>query len=329
MVEPMTDFATEIETHRRELRVHCYRMLGSFDEAEDLVQETMLRAWRGRSTYEGRASVRAWLYRIATNACLDFLDAHPRELPVLDLPSTRDSDLTPQPAVAVPWLQPFPDRLLEPDAVVVARETVELAFLAAIQHLSPRGRAALLLRDVLGWSARETAAALGTTPASVNSTVQRSRAALKEHLPARRTEWQAGEASEAERAVVARYMTALVEHDEATFAELLREDVRCSHASGAGGHSGPEPTWYSGLSTVLKAWEPAFRGEYAAPFRVLPISANGLPALATYVRVDGVFRAFGINALRISEGKVAEVITFSTAAFPAFGLAETWPDLPS
>ncbi|WP_326566952.1 RNA polymerase subunit sigma-70 [Amycolatopsis rhabdoformis] len=317
----MTDFATETETHRHELRVHCYRLLGSFDEAEDLVQETLLRAWRGRGTYDGRASLRAWLYRIATNACLDHLDAHPRELPVLDLPSTPGSDLAPRPDVAVPWLQPVPDDVL---GEVVARETVELAFLAAIQHLSPRRRAAVVLRDVLGWSARETAAALGTTPASINTTVLRGRAELKEHLPARRTEWSAS-GSDEERAVVARYMAALVEHDEAAFAELLREDVRCSHAPGAGGHVGAEPAWYAGRTDVLEGWAPALRGPDAVAFRVLATRANGLPALATYVRRDGEFRAFALNVLRIDQGTVAEVTTFAPTMLRLFEFPQVLP----
>ncbi|GAA3558816.1 RNA polymerase subunit sigma-70 [Amycolatopsis ultiminotia] len=315
----MTDFATETEPYRHELRVHCYRMLGSFDEAEDLVQETLLRAWRGRSTYEGRASLRAWLYRIATNVCLDHLEAHPRVLPTLDLPVTHDSDLAPRPDVAVPWLRPVPDSLLEPDAVVVARETVELAFLAAIQHLSPRQRAALVLRDVLGWSARETATALGTTPAAVNSNVLRARAELQEHLPAQRTEWASGSGNEEERAVVAKYVSALVDHDEAALSELLREDVRCSHAPGAGGHMGPEPMWYAGRASVLEGWAPALRGDDKVDFRVRETRANGLPALATYVRIDGEFRAFALNTLRIHGGKVAEVTTFGPESLSVFG----------
>ncbi|MET7990046.1 RNA polymerase subunit sigma-70 [Amycolatopsis sp. NPDC005232] len=317
----MTDFATETETHRHELRVHCYRLLGSFDEAEDLVQETLLRAWRGRGTYDGRAGLRAWLYRIATNACLDHLTAHPRELPVLDLPTAGGSDLAPRPDVAVPWLQPVPDDVL---GEVVARETVELAFLAAIQHLSPRRRAAVVLRDVVGWSARETAAALETTPASINTAVLQGRASLKEHLPQRRTEWSS-EGSDEERAVVARYMAALVDHDEEAFASLLREDVRCSHGPGAGGHVGAEPTWYAGRETVLEGWAPALRGPDAVAFHVLATRANGLPALATYLRLDGAFRAFGLNVLRIARGNVAEVTTFAPAVFELFDFPQTLP----
>ncbi|MFD9961068.1 RNA polymerase subunit sigma-70 [Amycolatopsis sp. NPDC058986] len=328
-------FSSLVERHRRELRVHCYRMLGSYDEAEDQVQETFLRAWRKRETYQAKASFRAWLYRIATNACLDFLDATTRKLPTLDLPVTEDSDLAPRPAVAVPWLQPYPDHLLEsvadkdgePDAVAVARETIELAFLAAIQHLPVRTRAVLILRDVLGWSAKEAASLLETTPASVNSALQRGRAELKEHLPACRAEWRPA-ASADERALVRRYMTAVVECDEDALAELLREDVRCSHQAGAGGWMGPDPTWYGGLAEVLEGWAPALRGANALDFAMRLTSANGQPAVASYIRwpsEDREFHAFALDVLSIMDGKVAEVVNFVPAVFPSFGLPMTLP----
>src|SRR5690242_13674228 len=193
-------FGARVEPHRRELHVHCYRLLGSFDDAEDLVQEAFLRAWRRRETYAGRASVRAWLYRIATNACLDALDKRPRR-------PTADGE--------VAWLQPYPDDLLAqlpdhregPEDVALSRETVELAFIAAIQHLAPLPRAVLVLRDVLGCSARDTAALLETTEASVNSALQRARAGLRERLPEDREAWQlAAEPSAAERELLARYV---------------------------------------------------------------------------------------------------------------------------
>ena len=177
----MTDpaFAAQAERHRRELHVHCYRMLASFDDAEDAVQETYLRAWRGREGFEGGPMLRAWLYRIATNVCLDMLRRSRRQ------PTVMNS------FAEVPWLQPYPDRLLDqaapsddqPDAVAVERETIELVFLAALQVLPPRQRAALIARDVLGWSASQTAAALDTSVAAANSAVQRARARMQEHLP--------------------------------------------------------------------------------------------------------------------------------------------------
>src|SRR5262252_2167663 len=175
-------FTELLQRHRRELHVHCYRMLGSFDDCEDLVQETFLRAWRGRATFAGRSSLRAWLYKIATNACLDALDKRPRT-PV---------------AGEILWLQPYPDELLDelpaakegdPEAAVVEKETIELAFLVAIQHLAPLPRAVLILRDVLGCSAEETSDLLETTVASVNSALQHARAGMRTHLPERRLEW--------------------------------------------------------------------------------------------------------------------------------------------
>jgi RNA polymerase sigma-70 factor (TIGR02960 family) len=317
-----TEFAELTEQHRRELRVHCYRFLGSLDEAEDLVQETFLRAWRGRAQYAGRASVRAWLYKIATNACLDFLDRSPRVVPVVDLPTASSSHLAPRPAAAVPWLQPAPDDLLE---AAISRETVELAFLAAVQYLSPRQRAVLILRDVVGWSAKETATALSTTPASVSSSLQRARAELKEQLPSRRTEWRVSSSSE-EREVVARYISALTTADDAAIAAVLSEDIRCSHQPGAGGHDGPEPTWYSGREAVLEGWAPVLHGPRSMELRMVPVQANGGPAVATYLRFDGEFRAFGLNALRIVDGQVAEVTTFVPAVFAAFGLPAVLPE---
>ncbi len=202
-----TAFAARVEPHRRELHVHCYRMLASFDDAEEMVQETFLRAWRGRSTYAGRATLRAWLYRIATNACLDLLERRPKAVNA---------------GGEVAWLQPYPDELLDavasdeagPEAAAVARETIELTYLVAVQHLPPRSRAVLITRDVLGWRAKDVAELLGITVAAVNSHLQRARSAVKEHLPETRAEWPAGEdASAAERALVQRYIEASEEGD--------------------------------------------------------------------------------------------------------------------
>src|SRR2546429_4452618 len=197
-------FAARAEPHRRELHVHSYRMLGSFDEAEDAVQETFLRAWRSRDSFDGSSLFRAWLYRIATNVCLDMLRRNSRRLTTLHS------------CAEVPWLQPYPDRLLDevaprddqPDAVVVERETIELVFLAALQVLPPRQRAAFIVRDVLGWPASETASLLETSVAAANSALQRARATMQEHLPARRAEWSAGEPSAEERALLARVIDA-------------------------------------------------------------------------------------------------------------------------
>jgi RNA polymerase sigma-70 factor (ECF subfamily) len=190
-----------VERHRRELRVHCYRMVGSVEEAEDLVQETFLRAWRHIGGFEGRSTLRAWLYRIATNACLDALDGRARRVLPQDLePATTDLGSGPVEMVArtdIPWLQPLPDSLWEPaadrdeepDAVAVRRETIELAFIAALQHLPPRRRAVLILRDVPGWPARQTAEHLGVSEASVTSALHRARSTLRKRLPERRADW--------------------------------------------------------------------------------------------------------------------------------------------
>ncbi len=187
-------FAEAVERHRRELHVHCYRMLGSFEEAEDALQEAFLRAWRGRESFEGDSQLRAWLYKIATNVCLDALRRNKRQVPVLHSKAE------------VPWLQPYPDQLLDeiapsdeqPDAVVVARETIELTFIALIQLLPARQRAAVILRDVLDWSAAETAKLLDVSVASANSALQRGRETLRNELPERPSERRDGSELSAE-----------------------------------------------------------------------------------------------------------------------------------
>ena len=211
-------FGVALERHRRELQVHCYRMLGSYEDSEDLVQETFLRAWRGRDSFQGRASPRTWLYRIATNVCLDALDKRPRRVMPPDVIPPADPTLIPSPAAGdTAWLQPYPDRLLdavaapdaEPGAEVVSKETIELTFIAAIQYLPPRQRAVMILRDVLDWSANESAALLDLSVAAVNSALQRARATLKQRLPQQRTEWAASPLTdEEERALVQRYIDA-------------------------------------------------------------------------------------------------------------------------
>jgi RNA polymerase sigma-70 factor (ECF subfamily) len=302
------EFSNLFERHRRELQLHCYRMLGSFDESEDLVQETFLRAWRSRSSFEGRSTFRAWLYRIATNACLDTLKRRPR------LPESGE----------VPWLQPYPDHLLEgiapddeePDAVVVAKETIELAFMVAIQHLPPRPRAVLILRDVLGWTAKDTARVLETTPAAVNSALQRAHAALKENLPERRIDWSAEpEAAHAERELVRRYVEVSENPDMEALAELLREDLRFSMP--------PQPGLYDGRDTIMEFWVAGgFGSEEWGETRCLVTWANRQPAVAYYVRQPGEqeFRPLALDVLRIESGLVKEIIAFEPSVFPAFEL---------
>ena len=302
-------FGARVEPHRRELHVHCYRLLGSFEEAEDLVQEAFLRAWRRRETYEGRASVRAWLYRIATNACLDALDKRPRR---------------PSASGEVAWLQPYPDELLEelpdrregPEDMVLARETVELAFIAAIQHLAPLPRAVLVLRDVLGCSAKETARLLETTVASVNSALQRARAGLRERLPEDRHAWQhtAGPTA-AERELVARYVDCSERPDVDGLAALLHEDVRFSMP--------PTPGVWTGRSDVVQGWvDGGFGAEAFGSMRCVVTRANGQPAVAAYVRTpgDAAYEALALDVLRVQDGVVTEIVTFDRAVFGHFGL---------
>jgi RNA polymerase sigma-70 factor (TIGR02960 family) len=304
-------FAELVGRHRRELHVHCYRMLGSFEEAEDLVQETFLRAWRGRERFEGGPGFRAWLYRIATNACLDALRSSRRR--VRSLHSVAE----------VPWLQPYPDRLLdelapsdtEPDAVVVARESIELTFLAVIQLLPPRQRAVLILRDVLGWSAREAAELLETTVAAANSALQRARATLRERLPARPSEWSGSAPSEEERLLLERFIDAHERADADAAAALVRDDIRITMP--------PHPWCFEGLAAI----RPLLEEGLTAPgeWRLVPTRANRQPTAASYLRARGdrEFRAFKLDVLRIEGGLIAEITTFGATLFPAFGLPPT------
>jgi RNA polymerase sigma-70 factor (ECF subfamily) len=231
-------FAELVGRYRRELHVHCYRMLGSFEEAEDLVQEAFLRAWRRRGSFQGGPGFRAWLYKIATNACLDALRSRRRRVPSLHS------------FAEVPWLQPYPDRLLdelapsdsEPDAMVVARETIELTYLAVIQLLPPRQRAVLLLRDVLDWSASEAADLLDTTVAAANSALQRARATLRERLPARPSEWSGSAPSEEERLLLEGFIDAHERADAAAAVALVREDIRITMP--------PHPWCFDGLDAI-------------------------------------------------------------------------------
>jgi RNA polymerase sigma-70 factor (TIGR02960 family) len=306
-------FAALTQRHRRELHVHCYRMLASFDEAEDAVQETLLRAWRSRDRFDGGSLFRAWLYRIATNVCLDMLRRRARR------PATLQS------FADVPWLQPYPDRLLdevapsdaEPHAVAVERETIELAFLAALQLLPPRQRAALLVRDLLGWPASETASLLDTSVAAANSALQRARATMQQHLPERRTDWSAREPSAEERELLDRFIDAHQRCDAAGAVAIASQDIRITMP--------PNPFFYAGLRDVVPLLERAFGEDRDGDWRLVPTRANRMPTAASYLRRpgDSEFRAFKFDVLRIEDSAVAEITTFGPALFPAFGLAPT------
>ena len=312
-----------MEAHQRELHVHCYRLAGSYDDADDLVQETFVKAWRAWEGFGGDSSVRTWLYKIATNTCLDFLRKANREPQrYAPIPGMDHGDGDPPDKIA--WLQPYPDHLLDaasPDDEAITRETTELVFLAAIQHLPPRQRAVLIARDVLGWPAAETADLLAMTVASVNSALQRARPVLRERLPRRREEWSSATGATAdERAVLQRYMDAARDSDVATMIDLLSEDVRLTMP--------PNPFWFTGRTAFVEfvrqsidPASPAFFGDW----RHLPTTANRLPAAAGYVRRPGtsVYRAQVLDVLRVADGRIVEVTSFEPHLFAAFGLPLT------
>lgn len=305
-------FSGLAERHRRELHVHCYRMLGSFEDAEDTVQETFLRAWRRRETFEGRSTFRAWLYRIATNACLDLLAKH-----------------RPEPASGgeARWLQPYPDRLLdelpacdvdEPETVAVARETIELAYLVALQHLAPRPRAVLILRDVLGWRAKDVAELLGDSVNSVNSALQRARAGMREHLPAQRQDWTGGGEDAGTRELVRRFTEACVATDIPALAAMMRDDVRYSMPPTAG--------LLVGRDAVLNDWvESGF--EDITGLRGVPTAVNRQPAVAFYHwrPEEGAYLPLAIDVLRVCGGEITEFTIFDPDRFPLLGVPERLP----
>jgi RNA polymerase sigma-70 factor (ECF subfamily) len=311
-------FAEQAEKYRHELRVHCYRMLGSFDDAEDVVQETLLRAWRGRDGFEGRSSLRAWLYRIATNACIDVrrprrvlpYQLEPASFPATALPARED----------VPWLQPFPDVLLEraeePDAVAIRRETIELAFLIAIQHLPARQRAVLIFRDVLGWSARETASVVDLSVAAVNSALQRARPVLREHLPPHRSDWSARDTIEDERKLLDRYLTAWDAADPAALAALMHEDIRITMP--------PYPFWFQGIQDALRSLTPNLDPSYRGHWHFLPTTVNLQPALAAYLKPPNTttYRLFALDIFRIESGLIAELTAIETTNHRLYDLPE-------
>ena len=308
-------FGEQVERHRRELHVHCYRMVGSFEESEDLVQETFLRAWRRRHTYEGRAPVRAWLYKIATNACLDALDKRPRQA---------------SPTGEVLWLQPYPDELLdelvagdpEPDAAVVSKETIELAFLVAIQRLPALQRAALIVRDVLGFSAKETAALLETSVPAVSSALQRARAGMSAHLPQHRLEWAPGtDPSRAERELLERLVAHSEEPNVEALAQLMHEELRFTMP--------PQPGVWQGRDVVVGSWvEGGFGTEAFGSLRLTVTRFNRQPAVANYVRKPGEreYVPLALDVLRIAEGRVIDIVTFDGSLFERLGLPVRYGD---
>jgi len=315
-------FQELIEPRRRELLVHCYRMLGSFHDAEDLVQETLLRAWRGLKGFDGRASTRYWLYRIATNACLNALATRAsagRVLPETEGPAT-DRMPDREPASDIAWLEPYPDSALEqiadeapgPDARYEMREAVQLAFVAAIQLLPPRQRATLLLTDVLGWSAAESARLLDSSVAAVNSALQRARTTLEERLAGRPR--VAAAASEEQRALLERYVRAWESTDVDGFAALLREDAVMSMP--------PWRQWYRGRPAIATFFANTGRPGGHAPFRLVPTAANRQPAFAFYSRWQSPeWRFHSIQLLTLHDDTIATMTSFVMPSLASvFGL---------
>lgn len=337
------------EPYRWEVQLHCYRMLGSLQDAEDLVQETFLRAWRGLSGFEGRSSFRNWLYRIATNACLNALAKRAnirRALPETQAPpAERMPEGTP--ANEALWLEPYPDTALEgiadtspgPDARYELHESVQLAFIAAIQLLPPRQRAVLLLRDVLGWSAAEAAVLLNTSVASANSALQRARATLGKQFPSGQPSAAPSLSSlsslsslpapdDPQRMLLDRYVRAWEDADLDGFVALLRDDAILSMP--------PWPHWYHGREAIRTfmgwLWGPRSGRKCPPASRLLPTSANGQPAFAVYGREaeGGEWRAHTLHVLTLQNGAVAAMTAFRDARFVvAFGFPEILPAEPA
>jgi RNA polymerase sigma-70 factor, ECF subfamily len=319
------EFEWLLHRHRAEVQLHCYRMLGSLEDAEDVTQVASLRAWRARDAFVARSSFRTWIYRIATNACLDHLRRQSRRR----RPATPAAGFAQVPAqIAVPWLQPHPDPVSTepgPEQQSTARDTVRLAFVAAVQYLPPRQRGALLLRDCLGWSVRECADALDSSAAAVNSALQRARATMRTVLdedPARWTSPDARDLRSQEWALVERYVDAVESADDARIAALLDADARVSHAPWAGGNLTGAPVWYAGRQTIVDAWHPVLHADGHPELRMTPVGVNSQPGVATYTRMPGQpeYQAFALSALTVVAGRVTEVATFPAQLFPRFGL---------
>lgn len=311
-------FGQLTEPYRRRLLVHCYRMLGSLDDADDAVQETLLKAWRSLAGFQSRSSVLAWLYRIATNVCLDMMRYRARRILPVAVAGPADPHLPADPDDRdVPWLQPFPDALLEvadpdpladPADVVIRGEHIELAFIAAIQYLPPRQRAVLILREVLGWPAAETADLLGTSAASVNSALRRARVALDRQLP------QPGPTTPSQQAeLVSKYVKAWNAKDVAALVALLRDDAHMAMP--------PTPSWYLGRDNIGIYIEHLFATPWGADLRLMPAAANRQPALAVYAPADDGYRPFAIKVFTVHDGCIAAITGFvSPPLFSRFGL---------
>lgn len=313
-------FAQLVEPYRRQLLAHCYRILGSFEDAEDMLQETLVRAWKRLDTFEGRSSLRAWLYKIATNASLDALDSRrvrglPKELYARGDPTQP----LPPPAQEINWVEPIPDEWIDgqpdiyPEARYEIRESITLAFIAALQKLPGRQRAVLLLCDVMGWSSNEAADILDMTAAAVNSALQRARETLKQ--TERKT--RPSRLNEQLSALLARYVSAWETADSAALIAVLREDVALTMP--------PIPVWYGGRTDVQSFLDGyLFKQRDQFKVRFVAVRANGSPAFAVYqMDQEGVYRAAALHILTIEGGLIAEIndyLSFDGELFRKFNL---------
>jgi len=320
------EFGRLTEPHRHELQVHCYRLLGSLHEAEDLVQETMLRAWRRLDTFEGRASFRAWLYKIATNACLDALDKRRRRsLPMSTRPPADPHQPLDPPLSDSAWLEPLPNDLVaaadeNPEARYTLRESVTLAFLAALQTLPPRQRAVLILRDVLDWRASETANCLELTVSAVNSALHRARVTLAKHYHGQGQKAVQPSLDEPTGALLSRYLHAWEAADVDALVGLLKEDAALAMP--------PIPSWYRGREAIrLILLAIPFAGAATGRWRLLATRANSQPALALYQQDEAhgaTYRGVGLQVLTIDGDLVSAVTVFMNPdLLPRFGLPMT------
>jgi RNA polymerase sigma-70 factor, ECF subfamily len=310
------DFSAHAEPYRRELLAHCYRMTGSVHDAEDLVQETLLRAWKAYDRFEGKSSMRTWLHRIATNTCLSALEGRQRRpLPTGLGASSSDPTAELVERREVPWLEPLPDVTddpADPSVIVGSRESVRLAFVAALQHLSPRQRAVLLLRDVLQWKAAEVAAAIGTTTTAVNSLLQRARSQLEAVQPSSGDRLTPPESAEAQDRL-ARYIAAFEAYDIDRLVELFTAEAIWEMP--------PYVGWYQGPRAIITLIHQQCPAESPGDMRLLPLVANGQPAAAMYMRAGDVHLPFQLHVLDLTADGVSHVVAFlDDSLFAKFGL---------
>jgi RNA polymerase sigma-70 factor (ECF subfamily) len=317
------DFARLAEPFRPELLAYCYRMLGSIYDAEDQVQETLVRAWRSYGEFEGRSSLRTWLYRIATNACLRAIESRARRpLPSgLGGPGAGPGGTLGPEMPEIGWLQPIPDALVrpgpaDPGTVAVSRESIRLALIAALQYLPARQRAVLILRDVLGWRAAEVADLLGITTVAVNSMLLRAREKLRQAAPQQDEVREPADAGQ--RALIDAYVAAFSNADVPALTRLLRADAVLEMP--------PQPTWFAGRDLVMAFLAAKVLTDKGA-FALVPTAANGQPAVAVWERgEDGVYRAHAITVLAISGALITRIVSFNDGGLlPAFGFPRTFP----